>query len=553
MKGTRRQQSALVLTTIALALSGSLAGAVTPDPVPTLVTAGVVSQFPAPPIVRHFAVYDAAGKLTRTAAWRVTAAGGNCCEDYVVAEPGGRLITFGGTYPMYSDDQGLTWYEVKPATLLNNGEGAVVAGPDGDIAGIGWDAYSGDHLQSFHYDPATRQWSVGEVPLKEPFFDRPWITIARGPWTIDGHTYPYVWLVHGGGTDIKDPELLSVDGLHYSDLSSPAFDEMSAASGKLSITKGRNDLADYWSPHPWAGTVPLSGGGLLQMTQPNDGDLATCAVSQLQQASGAWQCVPFSPPGIASWTTTTQVCCQLRQDSRGWLSDVVAPAEGKNKTVSKLQYYLSVDAGRHWSKAATLRPPRGGTLEGDNLYNYVVNGRLGIAAISARFDDANSLGQDMVFVVDVSHPQPKLLYTMILGLGDLQTANDVSGAERDRFDYASVAILPTGAIAASFDDSTTRLDPETLDTQAGQLARDQVNSSFVGHNSPNLAILLGSAILPPTRVLGEHKAPAPATRRSGGTLPATGTGDEAPFGLILISLAVALAARLGGRRRHLSP
>ena len=552
MKGARRQQSALILTTIALALAGSLAGAVTPDPAPTLVTAGTVSQFAAPPIVRRYAVYDAAGKLTRTAAWRVTAAGGNCCEDYVVAEPGGRLITFGGTYPMYSDDQGLTWYEVKPATILNNGEGAIVAGPDGDIAGIGWDAYSGDHLQSFHYDPSTRQWSVGEVPLKEPFFDRPWITIARGPWTINGQTYPYIWLVHGG-TDIKDPELLSVDGLHYSYLSSPSLDEMSAASGAVSIRATRNDLADYWSPHPSAGTVPLSGGGLLQVTQPHDGDHAKCAVSQLQQQSGVWQCVPFSPPGISSWTSTSQVCCQLRQDSRGWLSDVVAPAEGTNKTVTKLQYYLSVDAGRHWSKPAMLRPPRGGTLEGDNFYNYVVNGRLGIAAISARFDDANQLGQDMVFVVDVSHPQPKLLYTMILGLGDLQTANDVSGAERDRFDYASVAILPNGAIAASFDDSTTRLDAETLETQTSQAARDQVSSPYVGHNSPNLAILLGSAIVPPTHVLGEHKAPAPAVRPPRGTLPATGTGDEAPYGLLLVSLAVALAVRLRVRRGDVVP
>jgi len=536
----------LALAAIAALLAAGFAAAATPDPLPTLVGPGTVSPFSAPPTVRTFPVYDATGRLVRSATWRVTAAGGNCCEDYVASEPNGRLVTFGGTYPMYSDDAGLTWYEVKPLTVLNNGEGAVVVGPGGDIAGIGWDAYSGDHLESFHYDPVTRAWSVGEVVLKNPFFDRPWITIARGPFTIGGATYPYVWLVRGG-TANKDPELLSVDGLHYDYVSSPMLDEMSAKPGAPSLRATRNDLADYWSPHPWAGTVPLGGGGLLQITQPNDGDSATCPVSQLEAETGAWRCVGFAPPGITEWKTDTEVCCQLRQDSRGWLSDVVPTKKG-----TALQYYLSTDAGRHWSAAATLRPPLGGTLEA-GLYNYVVNGRLGIAAISARFDNAKNNGQDMVFVVDVSQARPRLLNTMILGLGDVRTKNDVSGSEGNRFDYATVAILPNGAVAASFDDSTTRLDPETLDTQTGQQARDQV-PVLVGHNAPNLAISLSPVIASHPAVLGEHaRKPTTRVRPASGSLPATGTGDDRPFGFVLIAVAIALSARLRLRGREITP
>lgn len=542
----KRQKSTIARATIAVLLAGSLAVAATPDPIPTVVTPGTVSQFPAPTTMRPFPVYDSAGRLTGTTTWRVTAAGGNCCEDYVAAGPTGRLITFGGTYLMYSDDVGLTWYEVKPITVLNNGEGAVVAGPGGDIAGIGWDAYSGDHLQSFHYDPRTRTWSVGDIALKNPFFDRPWITIARGPFKINGSTYPYIWLVRGGGEN-KDPELLSVDGLHYDYFTSPGLDEMSGVSGRPSVPGTRNDLADYWSPHPWAGTIPLSGGGVLQLTQPNDSDLANCAVSQLQGESSAWRCVDFSPPGITAWKAASAVCCQIKQDSRGWLTDVVPAAKANS-----LFLYLSTDGGRHWSVAATLRPPRGGTLEA-NIYNYAVNGRLGIAAVSARFDNAEGDGQDMVFVVDVSGARPRLLHTLLLGRGDVKTANSVSGAERDRFDYASVAIRPDGTIAASFDDSTTRLDTETLETQAGQLARDEVLYSF-GHNQPNLAILAAGGLPNHTRVLGSHSnTPTTKGRPSGQTLPGTGTGDHIPLGLVLISLAIAVSASRALSRRDVTP
>lgn len=488
--GTRALRLGLLVPILtglgALLLSGPSAarpsaGAVSPS-LPSVVSTPTVVPFPVHNIRRSYPVYGPSGRLVGHASWLVTPAGGNCCEDYVAAQPNGRLLSFGGTYPMYSNNQGRTWYEVKPATPLNNGEGAIVAGPNGEIAGIGWDAYSGDHLQAFRYDPINHSWRVAEVLLKNPFFDRPWITVARGPFRINGRTYPWIYIVRGG-TENKDPELLSTDGLTYTQFTSQVLDEMQSARDSHRFVPVKHDaLADYWAAHPWAGTIPLSGGGLLQITQPNDGDFASCPVSDLERSTSTWSCSAFSPPSISTWTKTSAVCCQVRQDSRGWLSDVV-PASPS--TSHRLLYLLSVNGGRSWSRPLALIPPKGGTLEAGNLYNVVVNGRLGLAAVSARFDNAAGDGQDQVFVVDVAHRRPRLLYTLLLGKGDAQTANDVSGSAGDRMDYATVAILPNGRLAASFDDSTTFLAPETTFTASEVGTED----SYLGHNQPNLAIL----------------------------------------------------------------
>jgi hypothetical protein len=464
---------------VALAVTIGPATATVPTNVPTVTYRGTVQQFPAPVSTRTYPVYNARGQRTGMATWRVTGAGDNCCEDYISVTSSGELVTFGGTYPMVSSNDGKTWYEVKPPTPLNNGEGAIVAGPNGEIYGIGWDAYSGDHLQAFRYDAANNVWSVSEVPIHNPFFDRPWITVARGPFVIDHRTYTNLVLVRGGGEN-KDPELASPDGLMFTDLTSPYLDEQSSKPTSVAIPVVRNPAADYWQPHPWAGTVPLTGGGLLQITQPNDGDFATCPVSYLAPGSGTWRCDRLSFPGESTWTSAAEVCCQLRQDSRGWLTDVIP-----NRSGTALLLYLSTDGGRRWSTPAVLSPPRGLTLEAGDLYNVVTNGRLGIAAVSARFDLKNGDGQDMVFRVDIQSAQPRLLETYLLGKGDIQTANNVTGSGGDRMDYCSVAIEPSGALIASFDDSTTVNPTETLMTSAGALDRSVTKS-----NQPDIAILL---------------------------------------------------------------
>src|SRR5436190_1445632 len=80
----------------------------------------------------------------------------------------------------------------QAGTPLNNGEGAILAGPNGTAYGVGWDAYSGDHLQGFRYTPNASGgvWEVSELPLHTPFFDRPWLTYVKGG----------SLLISGGGT-----------------------------------------------------------------------------------------------------------------------------------------------------------------------------------------------------------------------------------------------------------------------------------------------------------------------------------------------------------------
>ena len=109
------------------------------------------------------------------------------------------------------------------------------------------------------------------------------------------------------------------------------------------------------------------------------------------------------------------------------------------------------------------------------MYDAVANGALGQAVVSARFDDAKGNGQDVVFRVDTKSAQPRRLQTYLVGNGDINTANDVTGSAGYRFDYESVTLLPDGHIAVTFDDSTC-LQPSTRDPS---------------RRSPEVAILTG--------------------------------------------------------------
>jgi len=467
---------------VSLAITGAAAaavpaGATIPDPIPAPTTqASVVAAPELQARTVKYSVYGPDGRRKKSATWRVTPAGQNCCEVYVASTDTGRLLTYGGTFPFYSDDQGKTWYRVQPVTPLENGEGAILAGPGGRVYGVGWDAYSGDHLQALRYTPNSSGgvWEVSEQPLHTPFFDRPWITYAKGPFNFGGATQPAALMISGGPAS-EDPALLSGDGLNYSEVTSMGVDEMSSEpvpGGPLPVKS--NPDADWWQGHPWPGTLPLSGGGLYKL---DVNDFADCVISQLDQSSGQWRCSGFTAPGFEDGP----YCCQLRQDSRGWLHELKANAD-----LTALEYRLSTNGGATWSAPLALKPPEGDTLETDNFFSSVVNGDMGLAAVQARFDDADDhQGHDMVFRVDISRATPKLKDVLILGKGDLITANDVSGSTGDRFDYPSVTILPNGAVAASFDDSTTREVPETAYVQIRQ-ARDAATGKDA--HSPNLAV-----------------------------------------------------------------
>jgi hypothetical protein len=289
--------------------------------------------------------------------------------------------------------------------------------------------------------------------MKTPFYDRPWLTYAKGPFVIGGAKSSFVLDANGGGIT-KAIDTFSIDGLNYSDASDWGNDESKNPTGKATIPVVPNAAADWWQPHPWANTIPLNAGGVLR----TDGN-GSCPVARLQPSDGTWQCVRLN----------TALRGVVRQDSRGYLTEVYASAGG-------LQLQTSRNGGRTWSSPITLAPPAGAgtSVEAGDLFNMAVNGRLKQAAISARFDDAKGNGHDMVFRVDESRAQPRLLRTYLLGKGDANTANGLVVPPSPRFDYETVGFFSDGKIVAELDDSTTK----------NPLARDPNNVS------PELAILL---------------------------------------------------------------
>ena len=166
---------AVVLAASAAALAG--------PPVPG--TDATATPAPADRHAGTYKTYDSAGRAVGTAKWHWTTAGGNCCEVYVSATKSGRLLEYGGTWPFYSDDHGKTWTRIVPVTPLRSGEGAIVAGPKGNIYGIGWDPYTGDHLQGLRFTASSKKWEVAEAPVHSPLprtdsSARQWMSTASG-------------------------------------------------------------------------------------------------------------------------------------------------------------------------------------------------------------------------------------------------------------------------------------------------------------------------------------------------------------------------------------
>ena len=416
-----------------------------------------------------YPVYDGLGHRVGTARWRISPAGGNCCETYVSATRSGRLVESGGTYPWFTADRGKSWQQVRfdipdqndNGKTVAGGEGATVVGPDGKVYGVTWDAYSGDHLQAYTYDPQRNGWQVSEVVMKTPFYDRPWLTYAPGPFVLNGRKVDHLLDVTGGGIT-KDVDTFSTDGQDYSDPSFFYFDETkSAAAPTFRIPVKRNPAADWWQPHPGTETIPLSGGGVLRLGNAEDvTGSSACDVARLDPATTTWQCVKL----------VGKLQGVVRQDSRGWLTEVYPSAD-----LTSLTLAVSRDGGVHWS-STRLIPPAGvaKSLETSSLFNVIANGKLGEAVVSSRWDDAAHHGHDMVFRVDISKAAPRLLRTYLVGRGDIETGNDVTSVTMPRFDYESVALFPDGKIAVTFVDSTC-LQPTTRDPH---------------HDSPEVAILV---------------------------------------------------------------
>jgi hypothetical protein len=394
-----------------------------------------------------------------TTTWRVIQDTGNCCENYLTTSKSGRLYDFGGSYINYTNDRGLTWTSVRPFPRLVNGEGAIAMAPGGDVVGVEWDPYSGDHLLSFKYTALTGRWQYKEMPLHQPFYDREWIAVVPGPFTIDGQVVPYLSFIKGGVP--KELWFYSTDGLSYTQVTSKYVNRaLDSQSRTLGTAKG-SDL-DWIQPNANGGMFPLGGGDLLA-----SGDL-NLSWSLLDGSEFAWYGVKqgdgSDPRGL------------YQTDSAGRLHNVLP--EGTTFT-----YRWSSDGGATWrSTQASL--PEGNVIE---EIDFRANKEAGVAAVVIHAQDTQTgYDRDLVYKLGIKDAVPKLLMRYQVGLADL---GSTSGVGNDvRMDFQTITIFRDGKVAVSFLDSTTK-----------------GTSPTTGGKRPSPAI----AIEGRTRTSGQVEEPAP--------------------------------------------
>ena len=429
-----------LLAAIAVAAAGLTLSATSAPPgaLPTTVT-----KLNEKTEMKQYPVFDAKGRRIGKSTWRVTRAGGNCCEILLHGMRNGRLVEFGGTYPIYSDDGGRTWFEVAPTApstsrlpnpgprKIAGGEGTLVMAPGGDIVAVGWDPYSGDRLQSFLYSAKDKKWYYQEAPLHEPFYDREWVAVAKGPFTINGQTYPWVSLLLSNSN--RRLVLMSTDGLNYFTPTQRQLDVVrnGTVTGYLPI-KPDPDL-DYMQEQAQTGMAMLS-----QYALSFD-DTRDCG-TQIIKADGSWAC--FELPNEVELTGP------LHTDSRGWLHEVVKDAD-------EMVYRLSKDGGRKWVERRFSFP--GGTIP--ETFDFKSHGKHGITAIAAHTEKEDGTFQDMVMRINYRSGVPVLEKTYFVGDGNLSSTVglDVTSlveGKSNRVDFTSVVILPNGKIAVSFADKT---------------------------------------------------------------------------------------------------
>jgi hypothetical protein len=424
---------------IAAALVG--AGRVSAAPSPALPAQVVEIQRPVSPATFQTAQYKSDGRPAKTGktTWRVVQGTGNCCENYLTVTKQGRLLDFGGSFIRYTDDRGLTWNQVQPLTPLVNGEGSIALAPNGDVIAIGWDPYSGDHLQSYKYDALSQSWYYLEMPLHQPFYDREWVAVLPGPFSIDGRTYPYISIVKGGVP--KDPAYYSVDGLDYTNATSQFLDEQQTTPVSSWLTAKADSSFDWIQPNSNGGMTPLGGGGALAV-----GDITT-DWGLFNGATRTWSA--FTYPGGAQPSGSYQV------DSLGRLHNLVPHSDG-------FDYMISADGGLTW-RVLSLSLPAGFSLD---QIDFRANRAAGIAAVAVHaLNNATANDQDWAYTIDITRNTPVLKRRYTVGLGD--TGSMAGVGNTIRMDFQTVAIFADGRIALSFLDSTTHYpSPTTGQEQA---------------------------------------------------------------------------------------
>jgi serine protease AprX len=393
--------------------------------------------------------YSTGTAVAGTTTWRVVKDTGNCCENHLGVSSGGRLFDIGGSFVNYTDDRGASWTSVRPPEPLVNGEGSIVTAPNGDILGITWDAYSGDHLVAYKYNADSGQWLTLTNVLHQAFDDRPWISVVPGPFKdATGKTVPYVTVAQGGGV-IDDPMFVSTDGLVYAEPSSLTLGDLNSTPVSSYFPITASAAADWIQPIRASAVTPLFAGYA-----------AHTAGYLLDPKSREWH--PWSLPGGGRPPSFIQI------DSAGRIHSL-------NPGASSLVYRVSADGGRTWTSTTfplSMQAPEA------RLIDFKVNRAVGISAIAARINS-----QDWVYKFDITGSTPRLLRVYRVGLGDNPAGSDVGALTSPRMDFQNVVIFPDGRIATSFLDSTTLSHPP--------------GTGMLGRITPALAIELDSTFAPP--------------------------------------------------------
>jgi hypothetical protein len=417
-----------------------------------------------------------------TTTWRVVNLTGNCCENYLTTNKSGRLFDFGGSYLNYTDDAGLTWKSVQPIEPLVNGEGAVVNGPNGDVLGVEWDPYSGDHLLAFKYDAAAGKWLYNEMPLKTPFYDREWIAVVPGPFTIDGKTVPYLTFVKGG-YPAKELYLYSTDGLTYTQVASKIVDRTLEGSRAESLPTVKGAALDWIQPNSNTGITPL--GGASALAAP---DYPGSAWARLDPGEPSWHGFTFADGSTPEG--------RFQVDSLARVHNVIAHG-------TYFTYRVSSDGGGTW-RSVDVALPAGSSIE---EWDFRANAAVKLAAVAVHATDTTvGVDRDFVFKLDIDSKVPRAVRVYTVGHSD---ANSTAGLGNDvRFDFETVTFLPNGRIAVSFLDRTTGASESDI--------------------RPALAIeqgtKLGAKIVPTTTTpVGTAQSPIATTV----TVPAAGAGNRA--------------------------
>ena len=424
------------LKILAAGVVALVAGALAPATSQVPGVPAVVVDYEPPLRIERYTVTDFGGpspKDDRTykKKFRVAERTGNCCENYVTSSASGRLFDLGGKYINFTDDDGRTWKQVQTVNPLVNGEGTLAVGPGGDILGVEWDPYSGDHLMAYKYDAEAEAWSYLESPLHTPFYDRPWMSVVPGPFSTALGDVPYVTFVDG--FPHSGALLMSTDGLTYAQASSPFIDEDLEDPVKGWIKTKPNPILDWGQPNSNSPIIPLGGGRALAPPDSFGNEWSILNPDTLRWA-------PFSLP-------KGNLDGRIQVDSKGRIHNFMPAAAG-------FIYRISSDGGRSW-KELTVALPENFSNNGNGLQvDFRANAKLGLAAVALHGRDGKTQAtKDIVYTLDITKDTPKLVRLYEIGLGD---TNASSGVGQDiRFDFETVTFFPDGRIAVSFLDSTT--------------------------------------------------------------------------------------------------